>query len=356
MISQYEKDILEKAKHKVTEHKMIQELGHMFDAKAASEQSGISQRLTSDQVLAEIAERASVYAQPFPFIDQTNTGTLQIGPGRSCAVWCASGRGKTTVALNLGLAYLIATGKPTLLITNEMSTSSMYELLALLSLGLNTSTNIANLPPDTQTRLTQEIVRLYPLVHVKGNEVAKGQSFSPMSSADGVDKVLREAAGKYGCVVLDYYQQLTSSTQLPASALPHEVQQIFVSKLDEYVSILKAPFYILAQAHPVTGGCRRSDLQASRIKGSKKLYDVAHCNIELQRFDVPVLEATKDDQYEDHETRPILTLAYVHKARYQGEYTDSCLVFQFEKGKYLFVKHWNQDQTTHMLTPKKGKK
>ena len=187
-----------------------------------------------------------------------------------------SGQGKSTLVSNLAL-LTIKQNKKVLIITNEERVADVFNRITCLIKGWKYA-NHSSFTKEQKDTFREYFRILGERVHVVADNY-NGMS-GTTTTLEGVRGILKQAHEKgeeYGAVLIDYYQNIKSSTEfthLDEWKLLDKVGDM----LEEYRLKLNFPIVLLAQLKP--NAVEGEDLKY-RIERSKSIYNRCTCAIEI---------------------------------------------------------------------------
>jgi hypothetical protein len=238
-----------------------------------------------------------------PFLLDELSDYIIVAPGSLAVVFAHEGAGKSTFAANF--AYrLHLDGLQTLIISNEEPSADVYSKLSCFDMGFSPTDFKKNLLSSEQTRQVVDGIFRFNSTQVIGRD---GFPAEAVRSAEGVTSILRKAAAlrKFDCVIIDYYQSVDSSTEIP-DALPHEAQGIFVRELDQIKDEIGCPIIVMAQIRNIRGQIKE------RMEGSRQIVNRATDIFEI------ILDREQNE-----------TWLKIHKNRFLGN--DDMIQLAFDK-------------------------
>jgi hypothetical protein len=187
-----------------------------------------------------------------------------------------SGQGKSTLVSNL--AFLtVKQNKKVLVITNEERVTDVFNRITCLIRGWRYA-NHSSFTEEQKETFSRNFKVLGQRVHVVADNFnGKGGTTTTLEGIRGILKKAHEGGEEYGAVLIDYYQNIKSSTEfihLDEWKLLDKVGDV----LEEYRLKLNFPIVLLAQLKPNTD--EKEDVKY-RIERSKSIYNRATCVIEI---------------------------------------------------------------------------
>jgi hypothetical protein len=245
-----------------------------------------------------------------------------------------SGAGKSTTTANIALST-IKQGEKCLVITNEERPEDVYGRVVALIHGWS-YTKHENFTEE-QKRITKEktATLAQKLIVVDANFAGLKDATTTYEGFTQIMDSLIANNNKFGCIVIDYYQNIRSSKLNPRLE-KHAVLDMVSGYLDNFKNIYTAPVVLLCQLTPP--GKDNSIDFTDRIGGRKIIYDKCTTAIEIR--------ALRDKG---------VTEFVFHKSRFNDSVGKS-IVCGFQKGQYVkydaaFMKEMEQKELQNL---KKG--
>lgn len=193
-----------------------------------------------------------------------------------------TGDGKSTCSANLAYHALIQ-GKKVLMITNEETAEDAFNRVTCLIKGW-AYTNHEDFSQVQLDTFDEYMVKLAHRMTIVDNSHADepGQT----TTIEGVkvifDKLLgklKQTDEKYDVIIIDYYQNVASSTKFPKLE-PWQVQERFCRELDSFRKLYPAPIVAMAQK---AGNAKDGENTSFKhlVEGRKMITNVATCAIEI---------------------------------------------------------------------------
>jgi len=261
---------------------------------------------------------------PIPFINACFDKKVPFFRKNLILIGAESGHGKSTAVANIINGLLPYhdpnTGKPgrVLVITNEEKPEDVFHRVTCLNHGWSYS-NHSDMSDEQRAVLSKT---LGPMIR-SGKILAVDSGFLPgvdrlTTSVEGIETIfdkLIENKDFYSAVIIDYYQNITSSKKNPnmSSIL---VQELICSMLDHYKNEYPAPIVVMTQLH--NNKDDESVAFAERIKGRRIIYDKCTFAMEI----IPKHKSSKTEWV-------------IHKARFGAEFIGKKLTTGYEKGKFV---------------------
>lgn len=243
-----------------------------------------------------------------------------------------TGDGKSTIAANI-VQGLFREKRKTLILSNEEFSLSVFNRIACLELGFNVN-NTKTFTPEMNEKLKQTRHALGDFVSVI--DLASYGNANITASIEGMEQVLSKLATgefQYDCVIVDYYQKVSTSQKNPSQAQWLNLQE-FSNLLDRFYKVIKAPIVVLAQIHPPS-----EKPFEDRVKLGRSI--LMTCTFAME------IKAKKDE----HETHWVC-----HKSRF-GE-QNQIIKTKWKAGKYFDVfdgPNKKEEQTLVSDSPKEVK-
>lgn len=271
-------------------------------------------------ILNQIQEQSENYLRAVKkslvFIDNSLKGIFPLHSQNVLLIGAASGEGKSTISANLTLSALKQSAK-VLVLTNEENMGDIYNRVTCLIKGWNYQGH-EHFTDDQikEFRAMQE--KLSTRMVVLGDRSVNQKEGGDTTTIEGLEKILTSLISteeKYDLIILDYFQNVSSSKKAPNSSA-WEVQAKLANFLDDFKNRYSAPVIVLAQIRPA-----RADADIpfeDRIKGRKRIYETATFACEVR--------ANKAGSF---------TEWVIHKSRFGVTQNGEGIKTGWEKGKYV---------------------
>jgi KaiC/GvpD/RAD55 family RecA-like ATPase len=224
-----------------------------------------------------------------------------------------TGSGKSTATANITLATILQ-GERVLVITNEETPDDVYGRVVALIKGW-AYTKHENFS-DEQKQITKEMIPILAqrLVVIDHNYKGLSDFTTSIEGIQGIFDSLLKNDTKFGCIIIDYYQNVASSKQNP-SATTNEISERFAKMLDKFKNEYPAPIVLLSQLMPTNP--KSPAAFRDRIEGRKIITNVATCAVELR--------ANREQGCSEW---------IFHKSRF-NEFIGKSVTTGFQRGKYV---------------------
>jgi hypothetical protein len=280
------KEVLEK-ELTVKDHRLTQELDRLSELKKEKENTkNTNYGILSDEAVEKLEQENTDYMQAaknkMRFVHEQFDDAIPFYRKNLILVGGVSGDGKSTTVANIIWAVLRqphSDGKRRriLVLTNEEKTEDVYNRIICLSKGW------AYVHHDKFTKEQIEFFNksykfLRQVVTVVDNTYGNG--FGVTSTLEGVCGVFDNLIANkeyYDVVLIDYYQNIDTSTEDPRLT-EYQVHAKLAKRLDKYKNVYPAPIVLMAQVRPVDDSNTPFKI---RIEGAKMIYNVCTCTIEL---------------------------------------------------------------------------
>jgi KaiC/GvpD/RAD55 family RecA-like ATPase len=202
------------------------------------------------------------------FINSSLTEVTPLYYGNIVLIGAQTGHGKSTTSANI-TETLVKQGKRVLVITNEEVMLDVYNRIACLMLGFHYA-ELENFSDDANAQLAlkrAEIIKQVQVVDAEHRDIP-----NITTSIEGVRKVLESLITKnshFDCIIIDYYQNVSYSTDNPKKS-KWEVLADFSNYLDDFRKRYKAPIVLFAQLHPTSKTKDQVEFE-SRVKEGKSI-------------------------------------------------------------------------------------
>lgn len=223
------------------------------------------------------------------------------------------GAGKSTTTANIALSTIMQ-GEKCLVITNEERPEDVYGRVVALLKGWSYTKHESF--TEEQKRVTKETtaVLAQKLVVVDSNFAGLKDATTTFEGFSQLMDSLIANNNKFGCIVIDYYQNIRSSKLNPRLE-KHAVLDMVSGYLDNFKNIYTAPVVLLCQL-TLPGKDDSIDF-ADRIGGRKIIYEKCTTAIEIK--------ALRDKG---------VTEFVFHKSRFNDSVGKS-IICGFDKGRYV---------------------
>lgn len=223
------------------------------------------------------------------------------------------GAGKSTTTANIALSTIMQ-GEKCLVITNEERPEDVYGRVVCLLEGWS-YTKHENFTDEQKNKIKDKTAILAQKLIVVDSNFAglKDATTTVEGFTDLMDSLIANN-NKFGCIVIDYYQNIRSSSLNPRME-KHAVLDKVSGYLDNFKNIYSAPVVLLCQLS-LPGKDNSVDF-ADRIGGRKIIYEKCTTAIEIR--------ALRDKG---------VTEFVFHKSRF-NESVGKSVVSGFDKGRYV---------------------
>ena len=210
------------------------------------------------------------------FLCNSFKGLVPYFPRNIILVTSYSGEGKSTTCANLAYKAALQGQRP-LVISNEENASDVYNRITCLT---------KNIPYNNHESFSQELIDLFTKnIGILSQRITVlDNSFNGEAgqtrTIEGVRAIFNniiENKAKYDVVILDYYQNVSSSKANPMLGI-YQVQEMLANELDSFKNLPNMPpIILLAQMTP-----SESKSFKETIDGRKVIYDKATCIMSIK--------------------------------------------------------------------------
>jgi replicative DNA helicase len=211
----------------------------------------------AQQAKADIAHRNNSIV----FMYDDLSDFVQVAPGSLALVCAATGTGKSTFTANIAYSLMRA-GKRCLIIANEERKTDVAARISCLQLDVNIHRykHKDGLPDVVYQNVLDNITTFTDKLSIIGTDFKNNSMI--VTSHEGVDALLKQAYGKFDCVIIDYYQNVNNSLANPGYQM-HESNAAFAKSVDVIKNEIGCPIIMMAQI-------RRGDEDLkTRLEGSR---------------------------------------------------------------------------------------
>lgn len=221
----------------------------------------------ADELNAEHIALVQALKTKMIFINKALSDITPCYYGNIIVIGAQTGHGKSTASANASLAF-VEQKKRVLVLTNEEVKLDVYNRIACLQLNYHYA-DLENFSEEQHAALALARAALIEYVTVVDAEYKQVENVT--TSIEGMKTMLESLilrGAKYDAILIDYYQNVSSSNKNPKKA-PHEVLLEFSSFLDDFRKRYKAPIIVFAQLHPK--GKKERVVFEDRVKNGKSI-------------------------------------------------------------------------------------
>jgi len=210
------------------------------------------------------------------FINEDFNDCVTFFPKNLILIGAKSGDGKSTTSANIAIQILQQNGRM-LIITNEEQRADVFNRVTCL---------LKNWSYTKHSQFTDEQLATFRyFTGLLANRMTVIQDdynggTGHTTTLEGIINILEtliKQGIKYDAIILDYYQNVSSSTEFPYLK-DWEVQDRLVHYLDQYKNRYMAPLVVLAQ---LKQNEEEKTPFKERIEGRKSIYNKATCAVEM---------------------------------------------------------------------------
>jgi len=280
------KEVLEK-ELTVKDHRLTQEIERLSELNKEKENTkNTNYGMLSDVAIEKLEQENSDYMEAAKnkmiFVHETFDDSIPFYRKNLILVGATTGDGKSTTVANIVWAVLRQQNKKgkkrrVLVLTNEEKTEDVYNRIVCLSKGW-AYVHHDRFTPEQVAFFNKSYKYLRQVVTVVDNTYGNG--FGVTSTLEGICGIFDNLITNkeyYDVVILDYYQNVDTSTEDP-KLNEYQVQSKLAKRLDKYKNIYPAPIVVMAQVRPVDDANTPFKI---RIEGAKMINNVCTCSVEL---------------------------------------------------------------------------
>lgn len=250
-------------------------------AKAANLDVLASSVVNFEDVQREQEELIESYKNRMPFISPKLTNLVPFSRPNLIFIAGATGKGKSSVSANI-CHGLVTNGKKVMVITNEELRADVIGRIAAIDLRLDYS-NLENFSPEQMRQLNSIQARLAPCINIVDqhfdNDPETVVTLEGVKRVlDGLIRTMNETGETVSVIIIDYYQNISTSTENP-NMEPWKVLQLLGKYLDYFRKSYPAPVVILGQLKSQAG--KEEIPFEHRIKDGKSIFTVVTFAVEI---------------------------------------------------------------------------
>lgn len=250
------------------------------------------------------------------FICESFRGVVPFFPRNLILVGAKSGKGKSTATANIAYANALQ-GKTTLIIANEEAKGDIYNRITCLVKGW-TYANHDKFSAEQTIALNDGIAKVSRFVKVIDDKQSGNKGVT--TTLEGIVAIFEHLIEQnivYDCVILDYAQNVSSSTADPHIDKWRLLQRLVNEYLNQVRHRYLSPIVVMAQLHPDKDDTEDFE---TRVKGFKGMFEAFSCCLELRA------------DFKNFQTEWI-----VHKNRWFSELSGQGFMTGWYKGRFVPV-------------------
>lgn len=240
--------------------------------------SGLSAE-ARDKLKGQVKDYMSHAKNSQVFLNKSFKGKVPMFARNLIFVGGESGNGKSTITANLAFSA-ISQSKRVLVLTNEEHTTDVFNRITCLIKGWNYSSDHSDFSEE-QIQTFQDYI---DILSKKLNVIddAYGDSSGVTTTIEGIQGIMEKLIVgqiKYDLILIDYYQNIDSSSKNPGLS-EWQVQERVCRYLDSFKNRYDAPIIVLGQLKAYD---EEKTPFKIRIEGRKTIYNSSTTCLEIQR-------------------------------------------------------------------------
>ena len=213
-----------------------------------------------------------------PFINGALSKIIPVLPRNLYLIGGITGGGKSTTVANI-IIPILSTGRKILVISNEENRNDVYSRVACRILGYSFMLlKLGELHISIREKINEEVNRLETIMTVIGTDFQDNPDL--VCTPEGVKSVFEYFSKDHDAILLDYYQNISSST-LDDRPEPHVHQEKFAYFINVFKNSFGGPIFVMSQ---LLKAKEKSITEADfkgRVEGRKIIANFAQYHIEL---------------------------------------------------------------------------
>jgi hypothetical protein len=214
-----------------------------------------------------------------PFINSDLSQIIPIVPQTLYLIGAPTGGGKSTTIANI-IIPILAINKKVLVVSNEEATSDVYTRVACRLLDYSYSRyKRGELNANVRRIIDARCDELQSVMTVIGDDFKGNPNF--VCTPEGIAKVLEKFGPQHDAILIDYYQNVATSTQDMRPEV-HWHQERFARFLNHFKNKFMGPIFLMSQMLPYkVNNQGNAHSFKERIEGRKVIANYSLVHIEL---------------------------------------------------------------------------
>lgn len=242
-----QKEKQRKASDAVRYHEATQKLKRIVDGKVfASGLDNVDFDTDFDELSDKAKEDDLMRMNSVEFMFPELRHFIQLAPGSLALICAATGTGKSTLTANIAYG-LIRDGKRVLIIANEEKRTDVAARISCLQLDVSIHDyKRKDGLPDVVKNLVLDNIKNFDAKQLSIIALDYKNDQRYVTSPEGMEALLNQAANRFDAVIIDYYQNINHSINNPGYQA-HEANEMFAKSVDYIKNKIGCPIIMMAQ-------------------------------------------------------------------------------------------------------------